>query len=182
MLQSRDFKELLSILEKHEVRYLVVGGYAVMLYSEPRWTKDLDLWVALDPPNARAVFRALREFGAPLAGLTEQDFTAPGYFNQMGNPPLRVDVMMGIPGGDFDAAWERRRTIALGECKIHFIGREDLIAVKLASGREQDLSDVEALRRGARAGESTQTEPRVAPKDGPRRRLPIRKPRRGRHR
>jgi len=140
MLQSRDFKELLSILEKHEVRYLVVGGYAVMLYSEPRWTKDLDLWVALDPPNARAVFRALREFGAPLAGLTEQDFTAPGYFYQMGNPPLRVDVMMGIPGGDFDAAWERRRTIALGECKIHFIGREDLIAVKLASGREQDLN------------------------------------------
>ena len=69
MLQSRDFKELLKLLDKHEVRYLVVGGYAVMLYSEPRWTKDLDHWIAIDPPNARAVFRALKEFGAPLAAF-----------------------------------------------------------------------------------------------------------------
>jgi hypothetical protein len=61
MLQSRDFKELLSVLEKHEVRYLVIGGYAVMLYSEPRWTKDLDLWIATDPANANAIFNALRK-------------------------------------------------------------------------------------------------------------------------
>jgi hypothetical protein len=152
MLQSRDFKELLRLLEKHEVRYLVVGGYAVMLYSEPRWTKDLDLWIALDPPNASAIFAALREFGAPLAGLTEQDFAAPGYFYQMGNPPLRVDVMMGIPGCDFEAAWARRHTISLAECHIHFIGRDDLITVKRASGREQDLKDVAAIQRGARGG------------------------------
>lgn len=99
MLQSRDFKELLKLLDKHEVRYLVVGGYAVMLYSEPRWTKDLDHWIAIDPPNARAVFRALKEFGAPLAALAEADFAAAGYVYQMGNPPLRVDVMMGLPGG-----------------------------------------------------------------------------------
>lgn len=152
MLQSRDFRELLKLLEKHNVRYLVVGGYAVMLYSEPRWTKDLDLWIALDPPNGAAIFRALQEFGAPLAGLTEQDFTAPGYFYQMGNPPLRVDVMMGIPGGDFDTAWGRRRTVTVGDCPIHFIGREDLIAVKIAAGRQQDLKDVEAIRRSARSG------------------------------
>ncbi len=118
MLQSPDFKELLKLLERHDVRYLVVGGYAVMLCSEPRWTKDLDLWIALDLPNARAVFRALREFGAPLAHLTEEDFATPGYFYQMGNPPLRVDVMMGIPGGDFDAAWTRRNTIRLGDCQF----------------------------------------------------------------
>lgn len=149
MLQSRDFRELLKLLEKHDVRYLVVGGYAVMFYSEPRWTKDLDLWIALDPPNARAVFCALQEFGAPLAGLTERDFTAPGYFYQMGNPPLRVDVMMGLPGGDFEAAWSRRHTVRLGDERIHFIGKEDLVAVKLASGRDQDLKDVQAIRRSA---------------------------------
>jgi hypothetical protein len=168
MLQSRDFKELLKLLEKHEVRYLVVGGYAVMLYSEPRWTKDLDLWIAIDPPNARAVFRALQEFGAPLANLTEEDFGAPGYFYQMGNPPLRVDVMMGLPGGEFEAAWARRRTIVLGDCRIHFIGKDDLIDVKLASGRDQDLKDVEAIRRGMRAGTPHQTEqPGAAPNGGP---------------
>ena len=149
MLQSQDFKELLSILARHEVRYLVVGGYAVMLYSEPRWTKDLDLWIALDARNARAVFAALREFGAPLAGLTESDFSAPGYFYQMGNPPLRLDVMMDIPGGDFEAAWAHRNTINLGGTAVHFIGRDDLIAVKMASGRDQDLKDVQGLRRGA---------------------------------
>ncbi len=132
-----------QLLEKHEARYLVVGGYAFMLYSEPRWTKDLGLWIALDPPNARAVFRALQEFGAPLANLTEKDFAAPGYFYQMGNPPLRVDVMMGLPGGDFETAWARRHTIVLGDGRIHFIGRDDLIALKLASGRDQDLKEVE---------------------------------------
>lgn len=145
MLQSRDFKELLSILAKHEVRYLVIGGYAVMLYSEPRWTKDLDLWIAIDAANALAMFNALREFGAPLTNLTSEDFSEPGYFYQMGNPPLRVDVMMEIPGGDFDQAWQRRNTVSIGEQTIQFISREDLIALKLASGRDQDLKDVAAL-------------------------------------
>jgi predicted nucleotidyltransferase len=152
MLQSREFRELLSILEKHEVRYLVIGGYAVMLYSEPRWTKDLDLWISTDPANARATFEALREFGAPLAGLEEEDFARPGHFYQMGNPPLRVDVMMDIPGGNFDAAWERRNTIELDGNRIHFIGREDLVAVKLASGRDQDLKDVESVQRKGETG------------------------------
>ena len=147
MLQSQDFKELLSVLEKHEVRYLVIGGYAVMLYSEPRWTKDLDLWIATDATNARAVFDALKEFGAPLAGLSSEDFSEPGYFYQMGNPPLRVDVMMEIPGGEFTEAWNRRNTISIGGAPVHFISREDLIAVKLASGRDQDLKDVEAIKR-----------------------------------
>ncbi len=147
MLQSQDFKELLSILAKHEVRYLIICGYAVMLYSEPRWTKDLDLWIAIDPTNARAVFNALKEFGAPLTDLTSEDFSEPGYFYQMGNPPLRVDVMVEIPGGDFNTAWERRNTVSIGDDQVHFISREDLITVKLASGRDQDLKDVEALRR-----------------------------------
>jgi len=82
-----------------------------------------------------------------LAGLTDEDFAAPGYFYQMGNPPLRLDVMMDIPGGDFESAWTRRNTIDLAGTAIHIIGREDLIAVKLASGRDQDLKDVEALKR-----------------------------------
>lgn len=149
MLQSQDFKELLSILARHEVRYLVIGGYAVMLYSEPRWTKDLDLWIAIDSANARAVFNALKEFGAPLTGLTSEDFSEPGYFYQMGNPPLRVDVMMEIPGADFNEAWNRRNTVSIGDNQIHFISREDLISVKLASGRDQDLKDVESIKKNS---------------------------------
>ena len=93
MLTSPDFKELLSLLEKYKVRYLVVGGYAVMKYTEPRFTKDLDLWISTDEGNSKAVYAALKEFGAPLKDLTPADFSEEGYFYQMGNPPFRLDVM-----------------------------------------------------------------------------------------
>ena len=73
MLTSPDFKELLNTLEKHSVRYLVVGGYAVMKYTEPRFTKDLDLWTSTDEENSKAVFSALKEFGAPLKGFIKAD-------------------------------------------------------------------------------------------------------------
>ena len=147
MLTSPDFKELLSILEKHKVRYLVVGGYAVMKYTEPRFTKDLDLWITTDEENARAVFAALKEFGAPLKGLTPHDFTEKGYFYQMGNPPLRLDIMMSIPGVEFESAWGNREGVRLGEFVIPFISKADLIEAKEASGRPQDLIDAEKLRK-----------------------------------
>ena len=148
MLKSPDFKELLSVLAKHEVRYLIIGGYAVMKYTEPRWTKDLDILIAIDPANARSMFAALKEFGAPLAGLTPGDFTDSEAFYQMGRPPLRVDVLMSVPGVTFEEAWERRETVAFGDTSAIFISREDLILSKQASGRPQDLMDLENLRRG----------------------------------
>lgn len=92
MLLNSDFKELLRLFEKYRVRYLIVGGYAVMKYSEPRFTKDVDFWIAVDPENARAVFTALKEFGAPLTDLSAEDFTDRESFYQMGSPPLRVDI------------------------------------------------------------------------------------------
>ena len=84
---NSDFRDLLRIFNAGKVRYLVVGGHAVMKYTEPRYTKDLDLWIEATPKNARAVFKALKEFGAPLANLTEADFSKEGFFYQMGRPP-----------------------------------------------------------------------------------------------
>jgi hypothetical protein len=147
MLTSPDFKELLSLLEKHKVRYLVVGGYAVMKYTEPRFTKDLDLWISTDAENAKAVFEALKEFGAPLKGLDPSDFTEKGYFYQMGNPPFRLDIMMSIPGVEFETAWDHREEVRLEELVVPFIAKRDLIKAKEASGRAQDLIDAELLRR-----------------------------------
>jgi hypothetical protein len=147
MLKSQDFRELLSILAKHKVRYLVVGGYAVMKYTEPRFTKDLDLWIATDPENAQAVFAALKEFGAPLKDLTPADFTQEGYFYQMGNPPFRLDIMMSIPGVAFEAAWANREKAQIEGLAIPFISKADLIKTKEASGRDQDRIDVKKLRR-----------------------------------
>jgi hypothetical protein len=127
----------------------VIGGYAVMRYSEPRYTKDLDLWVATDPPNAAAVFAALREFGAPLSNLSEKDFMEPGYFYQMGRPPLRVDLMMSIPGVEFEAAWKNRDEVLIDGLPVPFISKADLIEAKIASGRPEDRLDVDRLRQAA---------------------------------
>lgn len=147
MLTSPDFKELLRLLAKYEVRYLIVGGYAVMRYTEPRFTKDLDLLVAVDERNARAIYAALAEFGAPLENLTPRDFAEEGYFYQMGSPPLRVDVLMSIPGVDFAKAWRSRESVTLAGEEMHFISKDDLIKAKRASGRPQDLLDLEGLER-----------------------------------
>lgn len=147
MLTSPDFKELLSILEKHKVRYLVVGGYAVMKYTEPRFTKDLDLWIATDEENSEAVFAALKEFGAPLRNLTPADFREEGYFYQMGSPPLRLDIMMSLPGVAFETAWANRERAQIEGLVIPFISKADLIKTKEASGRDQDRMDVKKLKK-----------------------------------
>jgi len=119
-----------------------------MKYTEPRFTKDLDLWVAVDRENAESTFSALKEFGAPLAGLTVDDFAKPGYFYQMGRAPLRVDIMMSIPGVEFEQAWPKRIDFVMGELSIPFISRGDLILSKKAAGRPQDKLDLDHLDQG----------------------------------
>lgn len=145
MFVNSDFSDLLSLFNANHVRYLVIGGYALIQYAEPRYTKDLDLWTGTDAENARAVYRALRQFGAPLAELTEEDFAAEGYFYQMGVPPVRVDILMGIPGSLFEDAWLRRVEVDFDGLLVPFISRLDLIAAKRASGRPQDLIDADLL-------------------------------------
>ncbi len=147
MLTSPDFKELLSLFKKHSVRYLIVGGYAVMRYTEPRFTKDLDVLIAIDDENARAVFAALQEFGAPLHNLSPEDFAAEGYLYQMGIPPLRLDILMSIPGVSFAAAWLNRETVVIADSEMHFMSKQDLIKAKRTSGRPQDLLDLDSLER-----------------------------------
>jgi len=151
MLTSPDFKELLSLFKKYNTRYLGVGGYAVMKYTEPRFTKDFDLWVAIDRENARAVYTALKDFGAPLSNLTPEDFSQRGYFYQMGKGPMRLDIMMSIPGLEFEPAWETRVEVDLEGVVVPFISRKDLIRSKEASGRPQGLIDVENLKKAERA-------------------------------
>jgi hypothetical protein len=150
MLTSRDFKELLSTLAGHSVRYLVVGGYALMRYTEPRYTKDLDIWISIDPQNAQAVFDALQEFGAPLTGLAPADFAAPGFYYKMGNPPYRLDVLMSVSGLEFEDAWSRRVEVDLQGVAVPFLSLPDLITNKLAAGRPQDLVDAERLKDALR--------------------------------
>jgi predicted nucleotidyltransferase len=145
MFVNSDFTDLLRLFSDNHVKYLVIGGYAVIQYAEPRFTKDLDLWISTDTTNATSVYKALKSFGAPLVGLTEADFSEEGYFYQMGVPPMRVDILMGVPGGDFESAWQNRNEVDFDGLTVYFISRQDLIAIKKTSGRQQDLIDADLL-------------------------------------
>ncbi len=116
----------------------------------PCATKDLDIWLKPDLENAKAVYAALRDFGAPLEGLTIADFAERGPFFHMGREPVAVDILTEIPGVEFNAAWERRVEDVIDAnrgLKANFISRDDLITAKLASGRPQEMADVDALRK-----------------------------------
>jgi hypothetical protein len=131
-----------------------VGAYAVSAYAQPRATKDLDIWIKPDAENAKAVYAALAQFGAPLGGLTFADFAEPGPFFHMGDEPLAVDILTEIPGVDFDVAWERRVQDVIDAASglnASIISRADLITAKLAAGRPQDLADVDAIRKAEEA-------------------------------
>ncbi|MCM8779049.1 MAG: nucleotidyltransferase [Candidatus Omnitrophica bacterium] len=140
-----DYRELLKTLNRHRVRYLVVGAYAVIYYTEPRYTKDLDIWIEPKRENAQKVYKALKEFGAPLKGIRVDDFTNRKLVYQIGVEPVRVDIIMGIPNLKFDLAW-KQRTIAIFEgVKINILGIKELIKSKKTTKRKTDLSDVESL-------------------------------------
>lgn len=142
---NSDFKDLLRAFNRRQVRYLIVGGYAVIKYSQPRYTGDIDIWVDASVSNGTLVYEALCEFGGPVATLSAKDFSTPGFFFQMGVPPSRIDILMSVTGVDFQQAWGRRVESRVNGDNFLFISKEDLIAAKKASGRAKDLADLEAL-------------------------------------
>jgi hypothetical protein len=145
-MMPKDLKELLRAFNEQKVKYLVVGGYAFGVYAEPRATKDLDLFIQANEENSEAVFRALAEYGAPLAGLSSSDFRDGTAF-QIGQPPARIDLLQSIDGVSFEEAWEHRiEGLIDTEIPTIVISKEDLVKNKLASGRERDLLDAKELQ------------------------------------
>ncbi|MGC2028568.1 MAG: nucleotidyl transferase AbiEii/AbiGii toxin family protein [Steroidobacteraceae bacterium] len=152
-----DFKELLSALNAHRVRYLIIGGYAVSFHAEPRATKDLDILISPDAENGKAVYAALAQFGASLEGLSAKDFTEPDSFYRMGTPPVMVDILSRISGVEFESAWQRRVDVQIDDTlTVSFISRDDLLASKISAGRAQDLADVAELRESRKQSEISQ--------------------------
>ena len=145
---SSDWRDLLSALATEGVRFLMIGGYAVMRYTEPYHTKDLDLWVDPAPGNAARLLRALAGFGAPIGDLEPEFFATPGNFYQIGVSRWRVDVLTSVSIElPFESAWERKVQTTLGGFPLFMIGLDDLIAVKEAAGRPRDLIAVEELKK-----------------------------------
>ena len=144
---NSDFKDLLQSLLKNGVEFLIIGGYAVIRYSEPRYTKDLDVLISSTAENAERTYKALKEFGAPLFDLEPKDLTVDGNFFQIGVPPNRIDIIVKVPGVDFPSAFVRAEYVNIGSLKVPFISCDDLIQAKLASGRPQDLVDASSLTK-----------------------------------
>jgi predicted nucleotidyltransferase len=142
---NRDFNDLLSELNAEGARYLLVGGYALSFYGRPRATGDLDLWVDSTVVNAERVFRSLARYGAPLEGITPEDFSKPGTVLQIGVAPNRVDILTSLTGLTFEKAWENRKAISLGGIPLFVISELDFIRNKRSVARAQDIVDAEEI-------------------------------------
>jgi hypothetical protein len=140
-----DFVDLLRALSAADVRFLIVGAYALAHYGRPRATGDLDVWVDATPENAPRVMRALAAFGAPMAGVAESDFASPRVIFQIGVPPGRIDLLTTLTDLTFADAWSEREHGTFGELDVDYIGRDAFIRNKRATGRLKDLADIEGL-------------------------------------
>jgi len=151
---NSDFKDLLKAFNDAGVRYLVVGGYAYAEHVEPRYTKDLDVWIERTVENADRVLAALRSFGAPLRELSKDDLISPGTLYQIGLPPNRIDIITQLEEMDFSECWNRRKTGQIGELAVEYISAHDLMENKERTGRPHDLADLEHLRQAQKERES----------------------------
>ena len=142
---NRDYQELLQSFVSHNVRFLIVGGYALAAHGHPRYTKDLDIWVWTDPSNAERIVMSLESFGFAGLGLTALDFQEPGVVVQLGREPQRVDILTFATGLDFTQAYENRIMISIGGLEVPFVSVDDLRTNKLATGRLRDIADAADL-------------------------------------
>jgi Nucleotidyl transferase of unknown function (DUF2204) len=143
---NSDFSDLLRALNDANAKYLIVGGLALAFHDRPRFTKDLDIFIDRSPDNAVCVYKALANFGAPLHALTVEDLQSSELVYQIGVDPVRVDILTDIDGIIFDDAWSRRLSESYGDIPVTVIARNDLIKNKLATGRPQDIVDIERLQ------------------------------------
>ena len=140
-----DFQEFLRSFVSRDVRFLIVGGYALAAHGHPRYTKDLDVWVWADSSNSERIIAALEEFGFGDLGLTPTDFEAPDVVVQLGREPQRIDILTFATGLDFEEAYRHRVLVDVGGLTVPFISVDDLRTNKLATGRLRDQADAAEL-------------------------------------
>ena len=145
MVLTQDFREFFQSLNEHNVRYLVIGGYAVAFHGHPRYTEDIDVWIEADKTNAEKLIDALRAFGFGSLGLEAEDFLDPDDIIQLGYPPNRIDLLTALKGVDFDTCYASRIVVEIQDTSVNFIDLENLKKNKRATGRLQDLADLEQL-------------------------------------
>jgi predicted nucleotidyltransferase len=142
---EQDFKEFLQLLNENKVEYCIVGAYAVGLYAEPRYTKDMDILINPTLENGTKITQALKDFGFESMGLTAEDFVEKNKFIQLGYPPVRIDIITSIKGCTFEEIWRNKKTDYYDNVRVFVIGLKDLIKAKKAANRPNDKADVAAL-------------------------------------
>jgi hypothetical protein len=142
---NQDFKEFIQLLNANQVKYLVIGGYAVAIHGHPRYTKDIDIWIETSPENSQKLMEALIEFGFGSLGLDAEDFQSPDQIIQLGYPPNRIDLITTPDGIEFESCYQAKIEVKINDINVNFIDLENLKKNKQASGRLQDLADLENL-------------------------------------
>jgi hypothetical protein len=145
MKLPHDLREFIELLNSHDVRYLIVGGYAVAFHGYPRTTGDIDFFVDVSEDNAGKLIEVLATFGFASLGLTKQDFLEPRTIVELGHPPNRIDLVTSISGVEFEDAWQHRVSIVVEGLTLLVVDKPTLMANKAASGRPKDLADLDAL-------------------------------------
>jgi len=145
MILHQDFKELLELLDKNQVEYLVVGAFALAFYGNPRTTGDIDIWINNSKENAQRMVKTFEEFGISSLGYTEKDFMDINVVIQIGIVPVRIDILTSISGVEFNEAYKNREEKIIAGINIKYLSREDFIKNKKASGRNKDLADIETI-------------------------------------
>jgi hypothetical protein len=153
---KKNFREFIEFCLLRKVEFLIVGGFSLQAHGAPRFTEDIDLFVKISDENATKLFAVLEDFGFGKIGINREDFLEPGQVVQLGRPPERIDILTSISGVTWDEAWKSRVPIEIFGHNCFAIGREELLRNKMASGRPQDMWDVERLRSGSTAGPSAQ--------------------------
>ena len=145
MKLSKDLREFIELLNSRRVDYIVVGAHAVAFHGHPRFTGDIDFLMRPSPENAERLIESIKEFGFSNLQLSPDDFTQPNTVVQLGYPPNRIDLLTSISGVDYEEAWSGKATGELDGLRVFFLGFDALLKNKRASGREQDLVDVNKL-------------------------------------
>lgn len=142
-----DYEDLFKLFNDKGIKYLLAGGQAVIYYTEPRYTKDMDIWVIAELNHPEKLYNALREFGVPLKKITVEDLNNKKLIIQIGVAPVRIDLLLNIEGVHFKTAWKNRKRVKYGNTPINIMAIDDLIKAKRIAGRTQDILDLEKLQK-----------------------------------
>ncbi len=144
---EKDILEFLALCNKHSIKYLVIGGYAVSIHGYPRYTKDIDVCIEMSNINASKMIDVIKDFGFGSLNLNKEDFLKKNFITQLGYPPLRIDILNDLAGVSFGEAWKNKKIVNIEKIPVNFIGYNELLLVKEKAGRPQDIADVDKLKK-----------------------------------